>query len=211
MKKMSISAFTKTALGAFLILFMGAFAQGCLSDSNPSSSSEGILTGKLTQAIGNILVAVKDDQRIEIPVNSDGSFQAQLTPGRYALLMKTLDGKITLIKQSLSIENNLTFTVLNADLIPIPQAISVNVPLVYKDSVIIEWETNIEADGRVDYGKNELYGFSSYTDSELKIKHRVQLFNLQAGTTYHFRIVSSRYSLESTQSMSKDFEFTTEN
>lgn len=211
MKKLSMSVLAKAMLTACFVLIMGAFTQGCLSNSNSSNSNgEGTLAGKLPQAIDSTLLAVKDDERVKIPVNSDGSFAAQLAPGRYQLLMQTKDGKLTLIKRSVAIENNLVFTVLDADLIPVPQVVSVSVPLVYDDSAIIEWETNIESDGRIDYGKNELYGYSSYGESVLKTKHRVQLFNLQSNTTYHFRIVASRYSLESAQSMSKDYAFTTD-
>jgi hypothetical protein len=88
--------------------------------------------------------------------------------------------------------------------------LSVAVPLVYDTSAVIEWETDIESDGFVEFGTSELYGYSSYGGSELKTRHRVQLYNLLPATTYHFRINASRYSLESARSLSRDFTFTTE-
>ena len=200
----------KTLFVSCFVVVMGVFAQGCLSNSSQSSNNNGILTGKLDMAKDSLLLAVRDKTRVKIPVGKDGSFMAKLAPGRYQLLMQSKDGKLTIIKKSVSIENNLTFTVMNADMVPIPEVVSVSVPLVYNDSAIIEWQTNIESDGRIDYGKNELYGYSSYSDSELTIHHRVQIYNLQANTTYHFRIIASRYNLDSAQSKSKDYSFTTE-
>ncbi|GAB4279151.1 MAG: hypothetical protein Kow0029_22910 [Candidatus Rifleibacteriota bacterium] len=183
--------------------------QGCLSSSK-SRLNYGMLTGELPMMPNANLLVVGDNSEVKIKLDSEGKFAAQLEPGRYQLLAQGDDGKLVVIKRDILIENNLTFTVTDVDLIPIPAVTSVSVPLVYNTSAIIEWETDIESDGFIEYGTNELYGFSSYADTELKTSHRVQLFDLQPNTTYHFRISASRYNLDSSRSYSRDYAFTTE-
>ena len=92
----------------------------------------------------------------------------------------------------------------------IPLVKSVQVSLVYATSAVISWETDIESDGYIEYGNNELYGMSSYVNTEQVKYHRMQLQNLQPNTTYYFRIISSHYSLEGTKSYSQGYHFTTE-
>ena len=186
-------------------------AIGCQS-SNPASSQNnmGTISGNLPAIKGAKLLAISETEEISIPLQDDGKFISQLPAGNYKLLMQTLDGKLTLIKRSVEIENNLSVSVLDISLIPIPRVVSVKVPLTYSKSAIIEWETDIESDGTVEYGTNELYGYSAGTEAELKTNHRIQLYNLLPSTTYHFRIKASRHNLESAQSISNDYVFTTE-
>ncbi|MGI6444918.1 MAG: hypothetical protein BWY02_01542 [bacterium ADurb.Bin157] len=98
----------------------------------------------------------------------------------------------------------------DANLVPIPKVTAVKVSLVYAKSAIIEWETDIDSDGYAEYGTNELYGTVTHVESGLKTKHRVQLQELLPNTQYFFRIVASRYSLDTSKSYSANYTFTTE-
>ncbi len=190
-------------------IFSIAFLPGCLNSSSREGDT-GVLAGTLSIAKDSRLVAVGGDNTVQIPVDAEGHFSARLAPGVYQLMLQSADGTLSLIRKDVAIENNLTVTVVDTDMVPMPQVVSVAVPLVYQTSAVIEWETSIEADGYVEYGINELYGYSSYATTDLKKRHRMQLYDLQPATTYHFRVVASRYNLDSTRTWSRDFSFTTE-
>jgi len=192
----------------FMTVMLLALLQGCF-DVNKTQPDKGYIAGTLPVARNSWLVADNGITQTRIAVNDEGSFAAQLPTGRYQLLMQT-GSTLTLIKRDVQVENNLTLTIVDLDMVPIPQVKSVSVPLLYSTSAVIEWETDIESDGRIEYGTNELYGHTTHADSELRTRHRLQLYNLQPATTYHFRIVASRYSLESAQSISRNYSFTTE-
>jgi len=195
-----------TGLAAVLIM---ATLQGCLS-SHGNDDSAGVLSGRFSAAANSQILAKSDSAEIVIPVDSEGRFSARVASGIYSLHMQTSDGSITLIRRGVQVDNNMTVSILDTDIVPIPQITSVSVPLVYSTSAIIEWETDIESDGYVEFGNNELYGYSSYATTELKTRHRIQLYSLLPATTYHFRVVASRYNLESTRSISRNYTFSTE-
>lgn len=199
----------KMIAGTLLSLLLVALLQGCLS-STVTENGNGTLAGELPQIANTDLILLGSDSRISIKTDENGRFAASLAPGKYQLLMQSLGGELVVIKRTIQIENNLTFIVTDVDLIPIPKVVSVSVPLIYSSSAIIEWETDIESDGYVEYGSNELYGYSSYSDTELKTSHRIQIYDLLPGSTYHFRISASRYSLDSAKSYTRDYAFTTE-
>jgi len=197
----------------YLMLFMFLLSSlcGCQSDTGPAAvESSGLLVGQVPYSEGARIVVRKDREELSLPIDQDGKYSVNLKPGVYQVLMKTADGSILLIDKSIVIEDNLTISLLDVSLVPIPSVISVSVPLVYHDSAVIEWETDIESDGSIEYGIDALYGYSTYTDTELKKKHRIQLNSLRPGVSYHFRIISSRHCLESVQTFSKDYVFTTE-
>lgn len=200
---------SQTYLWVIAAIFAVAFLPGCLSDSK-SETEMGTISGTLSAAKNSQLVAVCNDVKVLIPVDNEGRFAARLAPGVYNLMMQSADGTLTLIRKTVQIDNNMTVTVVDTDIIPIPQVTSVSVPLVYSTSAVVEWETTIESDGYVEYATNELYGYSSYATTDLKTRHRIQLYSLLPATNYHFRIVASRYNLESTRTFSRDFSFTTE-
>lgn len=197
----------------FGLILMGlsllSFLQGCFT-VNKTESQTGTISGKLMFARNLSLIASNDSEQISIPVDESGNFSAKLAPGFYRLAVQAADGTLTLFRKTVQIENNVSLTIVDIDLVPVPQIKSVSVPLVYRDSAVIEWHTDIESDGYVEYGTNELYGYSSFATDELKTAHRIQIFNLLPATTYHFRVVASRYNLESSRSISRDFVFTTE-
>ncbi len=190
-------------------IFAVAFLPGCFN-GRENGDNLGILTGNLEIAKDSQLVAMRGDEKVLIPVGADGKFMARLSPGVYQLLLQSADGQLTLIRKTVEIDNNMTVTVVDAEMVPMPQVVSVSVPLIYSDSAVIEWETGIESDGYVEYGTNELYGYASYATTDQKTRHRIQLFNLLPATRYHFRIVASRHNLDSTRSWSRNFSFTTE-
>jgi Putative peptidoglycan binding domain len=73
------------------------------------------------------------------------------------------------------------------------------------NSATITWATNIAADSTVSYGTTASYGATS-TVSTLVTAHSVSLSNLNAGTLYHYAVISSEYG---TSTASGDNTFTT--
>ena len=195
-----------SALAAVLIM---ATLQGCLA-SHGSPDSSGVIAGKFSAAANSHIIAKSSDAEFIIPTDSEGRFSARVPSGIYSLHMQTSASSITLIRRGVQVDNNMTVTVLDTDIVPVPQINAVSVPLVYATSAIIEWETDIESDGYIEFGNNELYGYSSYATTELKMRHRIQLYSLQPATTYHFRVVASRYNLESARNISRNYTFSTE-
>ena len=71
----------------------------------------------------------------------------------------------------------------------------------------ITWITDEPSTSQVDYGKTTAYGSSTTLDTNLVTSHSVTLTGLEAGTTYHFRVVS----IDGTENMARsgDNTFTT--
>ena len=185
---------------------------GCSSSSDNSFNQEsGTLTGSLIDAANSNIIATSDAGEYLIPVDSYGRFSANLPVGVYTLSYRSAaaNNKLVLTEKKLVVANNVTISVVDAELVPIPNVLTVSVPVINSSSAIIEWETDIESDGYLEYGTNELYGISTYVSTDLTTQHRVQLGSLAANTTYHFRIVASRHNLESSRFYSQDYTFTT--
>ena len=184
---------------------------GCSSSSDNNLNNEsGFITGSLLEAANSNIVAKSDSGEYIIPVDSCGRFSANLPVGVYTLGYRAAtSNKIILTNRSFVVANNVTINIVDADLVPQPQVIVVNIPVVNANSAIIEWETDIESDGHVEYGTNELYGVSTYVSSDLTTRHRVQISSLMPNTTYHFRVIASRHNLESTKFLTQDYTFTT--
>lgn len=203
----------KNIVIAILMLFTAVInLVGCSSSSDNSLNAEsGTVTGSLLDAANSNIVATSDSGEYLIPVGADGRFSANLPVGVYSLSYRSAaaNNKLVLTEKKLVVANNVTISVVDAELVPIPQVLSVTVPVINANSAIIEWETDIESDGYLEYGTNELYGVSTYVSTDLTTHHRVQLGSLSANTTYHFRIVASRHNLESSRFYSQDYSFTT--
>lgn len=60
---------------------------------------------------------------------------------------------------------------------------------VTQTSVVVLWETDTAATGRVDYGPTAAYGWSASDPRSVTI-HEVNVTGLKAGATYHYRAVS---------------------
>jgi len=194
------------------ILFL-VLLQGCQNGDSlkPGQTSDGFVVGNLASDQGtHVLFRSEDGQEFETSVRDDGSFLAQMKPGTYRMFIRPQTGALKLVKQSVVVEENMTVNVLEVSLVPIPQLLSVSAPLVYADSATVEWEADIESEGMVDYGTDASYGYSTYTDTEMKKLHRIQINGLNPMTRYHFRVVISRHGLDSTKVFSKDYEFTTD-
>ena len=198
---------------AVTLMFIHLFVVvGCSSSSDNSLNAEsGTVTGSLLDAANSNIVATSDAGEYIISVDSNGRFSANLPVGVYSLSYRSAsaNNKLVLTEKKLVVANNVTISVVDAELVPIPQVLTVSIPVINANSAIIEWETDIESDGHLEYGTNELYGISTYVSTDLTTQHRVQLGSLAANTTYHFRIVASRHNLESSRYLSKDYTFTT--
>jgi hypothetical protein len=205
----------KNLIFTILLLFAAVInLVGCSSSSDNSLKGEyGTVTGSLLDAANSNIVATSDSGEYIIPVNADGRFSANLPVGVYTLSYRaaTANNKLVLTEKKLIVANNVTISVVDSELVPIPQVLAVSIPVINDTSAIIEWETDIESDGFLEYGTNELYGVSTYVSTDLTTQHRVQLTSLMPNTTYHFRVVASRHNLESTRFYTQDYTFTTPN
>ena len=205
----------KNLIFTILLLFAAVInLVGCSSSSDNSLKGEyGTVTGSLLDAANSNIVATSDSGEYIIPVNADGRFSANLPVGVYTLSYRaaTANNKLVLTEKKLIVANNVTISVVDSELVPIPQVLAVSIPVINANSAIIEWETDIESDGFIEYGTNELYGVSTYVSTDLTTQHRVQLTSLMPNTTYHFRVVASRHNLESTRFYTQDYTFTTPN
>lgn len=201
----------KTSILLFVsLLFVLTSLLGCSSSSN-SGEAYGRVTGSLPEAANSNIVAKSDTAVYLIAVDSMGRFSAHLPAAVYTFSFRGAfkDGKLSLTNKTVVVANNTTINIVDADLVPQPKVLAVSVPVINANSAIIEWETDIESDGYLEYGTNELYGISTQVSTDLTLRHRVQLDSLISGTTYHFRIIASRYSLESAKFISRDYTFTT--
>ena len=73
-------------------------------------------------------------------------------------------------------------------------------------SVVIRWDTNIAATGRIEYGLNTKYGKLTKEEG-LSYWHPVRIAGLAPGKKYHFRIKAKDY--KGKESISRDYTFTT--
>jgi len=73
-------------------------------------------------------------------------------------------------------------------------------------SAVITWTTGVAASSRVDYGLTSAYG-KTVSDSALVTSHSMTLTGLHGGSSYHFKITSSRSGY--TDGVSADTVFTT--
>jgi len=71
----------------------------------------------------------------------------------------------------------------------------------------ITWQTNENSTTQVEYGLTASYGLQTTIDTNLTSSHSVNLTNLTANTTYHFRVKSKDSS--NNEAVSPDYTFTT--
>ncbi|NLI78428.1 MAG: hypothetical protein GX442_18565 [Candidatus Riflebacteria bacterium] len=198
---------------ALLSLYSGLWGCGqASSPTAPSAPGLAVVSGTVPAGrTGSLVFRVAGSTAgQEVPVGADGRFSVRLPSGRYSVLLKNASGSLTLVKRSLEVEDDLTISLLDVALVPIPTVISVAVPLAGARDAFIEWETDVESEGRIDYGLDASYGYSTHTDSAMSKTHRLQLLGLQPSTSYHFRIVVGRHGLDEVQTYSPDYFFSTE-
>jgi hypothetical protein len=82
-----------------------------------------------------------------------------------------------------------TYTATFLDITP-PTISNVRTSGIKTNEVTIRWSTDEPADSRVEYGLTTDYGSSTSLDATLVTNHSQQLIGLQAGTTYHYRVIS---------------------
>lgn len=198
---------------SFIMLISLLGIVGCSTSSSSSVDEDfGTITGSLLDATNSNLIASNGAGEYLIPVDSYGRFSANIPAGTYTLSYReSSTNKLVLTNRTIVVANNVTINIVDADLVPQPQVLTVSIPLVNSDSAIIEWETDIESDGYLEYGTNELYGITTYVSTDLTTQHRVQITALMPNTTYHFRIIASRHNLDSAKFISRDYTFTTTN
>ena len=205
MKRVSSARFL---LGIGLLVAIGLFA-GCATGRSGITNSEGIVTGNVSGLDASSVLIRGSGVEIEVQPGPDGEFSARLPVGNYKVFLKSSDGNITIVRSDIIIEENLTIRILDVAMVPIPVISSVGVAMVTHDSAIIEWTTNIDSDGGIEYGTDQNYGYSSTTVTTLQKNHRIQLLDLRPATRYHFRVISGRHGIDISKSFSPDFSFTT--
>lgn len=211
MKSVSIRTFFKKLLfvGVLFVLFI---LPGCLGKNGPNNKTSQVatITGKVAFPVGSQLVIQSlEGRNHEAMIKPDSTFSAEVPPGTYNILLQASDGSLQLIKKSVFIQDFMLVNFLDVDLVPIPRIISISVPVIYSDSAVVEWQTDIPSDGRVDYGRDQTYEFSTFTETELTKSHRIQLLSLNPSSTYHFRVVASRHGIETVKNLSNDYAFIT--
>ena len=73
-------------------------------------------------------------------------------------------------------------------------------------SATINWTTNEKSTSQVEYGLTTNYGILTIKYTTLITSHSVALSNLKAGTTYHYRVISTDASNNSTTSTDHTFK-----
>lgn len=79
---------------------------------------------------------------------------------------------------------------------------------VNQNGATISWTTNEAADSKVEYGTTTAYGSSTALNSSLVTAHTMVVSGLDAGTTYHYRVIS-RDAAGNTASSTTDRTFAT--
>lgn len=69
----------------------------------------------------------------------------------------------------------------------------------------ISWTTNEQTNSQVEYGKTISYGNQTTKDSTIVLAHTQNLSGLSAGTTYHYRVISSDSAGNTVRSNDKTF------
>ncbi len=89
---------------------------------------------------------------------------------------------------------------------PSPIISSVSTTPVGNTSMTITWSTSLPATSQVLYGLTSVYGSQTSLNSALVTSHSVTISNLQANTTYHFKILSTA---SGSNAPTSDLTFTT--
>jgi len=88
-----------------------------------------------------------------------------------------------------------------------PVISNVIVSNVTTDSALISWDTDENADGKLDYGQSAIYEIGTEIDTSLVRSRAINLDSLSEGTVYHFRVRSADNS--GNEASLSDFTFTT--
>lgn len=94
-----------------------------------------------------------------------------------------------------------------AQTFPAPQIKNVRIVEMTSSTAVIQWETDKDADGLINYGLDPFYGISRDTNYKTK-QHRVELKDLEPSTKYFFRIISADESAN--QGIAEGYGFVTQ-
>ncbi|MBU1245419.1 MAG: hypothetical protein KKB27_00250, partial [Nanoarchaeota archaeon] len=95
---------------------------------------------------------------------------------------------------------------INIDSIP-PVISDILVSEITSNTAKIFWKTNENANGLVEYGLSEKYGYLIGNHEQRVYEHSAQILELDSGTEYHFRVIS--YDASGNKGLSKDLKFKT--
>jgi len=89
---------------------------------------------------------------------------------------------------------------------------SITISNIYVDNITqtsarVRWTTNVASTSRVDYGTSTSYGSNVYSSS-LVTSHAITLTSLSPGTTYHYKVTSTRSGYKTAVSSDKTFTTT---
>jgi phosphodiesterase/alkaline phosphatase D-like protein len=88
-----------------------------------------------------------------------------------------------------------------------PVISSVNSSSITVSGATITWSTNEPATSQIEYGLTEEYGSTTTLDATKGNSHSVEMTDLKAGKTYHYRVISK--DAANNEKVSDDFTFTT--
>lgn len=140
---------------------------------------------------------------IRIPNYNSNLYLGTLNAGYQTSFEGGLDD-LRIIPQALTSEEMIELFEKNND---IPLISQINVSDVSSSGAKITWETDKRTNSQVEYGTSVNYGTLSYFEENLSNSHYINLTELAADTTYHFRVISN--DREGNNSQSQDQTFTT--
>ncbi|EKE15915.1 MAG: PKD protein [uncultured bacterium] len=88
-----------------------------------------------------------------------------------------------------------------------PSISNVQAVFIGKNQALINWNTDEVATSQVEYDKTKIYSKATTKDNDMVTNHNVIVTGLDAGTIYHFRVLSKDAS--GNEDISDDYTFTT--
>jgi len=105
---------------------------------------------------------------------------------------------------NLAVSNDLTFT--TARDTQAPTLSNIATAAITVNSAQIKWNADEPSDGRIEYGPDSTALANSVLDTSFATSHTVNLVNLQAYTTYYFRIIARDRAGNSRTSVKQNFK-----
>jgi phosphodiesterase/alkaline phosphatase D-like protein len=139
------------------------------------------------------------------PISAIGTFNANLTTGLSANTTYNFRAK-AVVDGSAVYGDDMSFTTASLADTTAPEISSVDSSNITVSGATITWTTNEAATSLVEYGLTEEYGSVTTEDTSLVTSHSVELTGLEAGKTYHYRVISKDGS--NNQAVSVDATFT---
>jgi hypothetical protein len=139
-------------------------------------------------------------------ISAIGTFSANLTTGLSANTTYHFQTK-AVGDGSAVYGDDMSFTTASLADTTAPVISLVNSSAITKTGATITWTTNEAATSQVEYGLTEEYGSVTTEDTNLVTSHSVDLTDLKAGKTYHYRVIST--DAANNQAVSADEIFTT--